>query len=146
MAERADWIEAGRIAKEAREFSKTLAKPGARILDIAEKVEAKIRELGAVPGFPVNISMDEIAAHYTPVPEDAIVLENQVVKIDIGTCYNGAIGDTAYTVDLSGRYSELVKAAREALDNAIKLLSPGTCLGEIGRTIQETIQIGRAHV
>jgi methionyl aminopeptidase len=67
------------------------------------------------------------------------VLEDQLIKIDIGTCYNGAIGDTAYTVDLSGQHSELVKASREALDNVCRMIGIGVTLGEIGRTIQETI-------
>ncbi len=134
-----DWIKAGKIASEAREFSRQLVKPGTRLFDIAEQVENKIRELGGVPGFPVNLSLNEVAAHYTPVPSDEIVLEDQVIKIDIGTCVNGAIGDTAYTVDLSGKYSELVRASREALANVEKILGVGTSLGDIGKTIQDTI-------
>jgi len=135
-----DWVKAGKIAAEAREYSKTIVKPGAKLLDVAEKIEAKIRELGGDIGFPVNLSMNEVAAHYTPTADDDTILDSQLLKVDIGTCYNGAIGDTAYTVDLSGQYTDLVKASREALDNAIKLLAPGTTLGEIGKTIQETIQ------
>jgi methionyl aminopeptidase len=135
-----DWLKAGRITAEVREFSRPLVRKGAKLIDIAEQVEAKIKELGAVPAFPVNLSMNEIAAHYTPVPDDQLVFEDQVVKVDIGVCYNGAIGDTAYTVDLSGKYSEMVKASEEALGNVIKIIRPGTTLGEIGRTILETIQ------
>jgi methionyl aminopeptidase len=135
-----DWIKSGKIAAEVREYSKTLIKPGEKIIDIANKIETKIKELGAIPGFPVNISMNEIAAHYAPIPNDEIILDNQIIKIDIGTSYNGAIGDTAYTIDLSNKYSELVKASREALNNVIKILQIGVSLGEIGKTIQETIQ------
>lgn len=135
-----DWIKAGRIAAEVREWSRTLVKPGAKLLDIAEAIEEKIREKDAIPAFPVNLSMNEVAAHYTPVKDDPTILEDQVIKVDIGTCYNGAIGDTAYTVDLSGKYTDLVKASREALTNATKVLQIGTTLGEIGRTINETIQ------
>ncbi|MBN2457644.1 type II methionyl aminopeptidase [Candidatus Woesearchaeota archaeon] len=140
MADYNDWLRSGSIASKAREYSKTLIKPGAKLLDVADRIEAKIRELGAEPGFPVNISLNEIAAHYTPVPDDELVFSDQVVKIDIGTSVNGAIGDTAYTIDLSGRYSELVKASNEALSNVIKILQIGTTLGEIGKTIQETIE------
>jgi len=135
-----NWLKAGQIAAEVREFSKQLIKPGAKLLDIANKIENKIRELGAVPGFPVNLSMNEIAAHYSPVFEDPTILEDQIIKVDIGVCYEGAIGDTAYTVDLSGKYNDLLKASRDALNNAIKILRIGTTLGEIGKTIQETIQ------
>jgi len=135
-----DFIKAGEIAAKAREFSKTLVKPGAKILDIANKVEDKIRELGGIPGFPVNTSLNEVAAHYAPVPNDETILKDQVIKIDIGTCYNGAIGDTAYTVDLSGKYTDIVKASKEALLNVRKILAIGVNLGEIGKTIQETIE------
>jgi len=135
-----DWIKAGQIAAEVREYSKTIIKPGVKLLDIAEQVEAKIRELGAEPGFPVNLSSNEVAAHYTPTADDATIVEDQLLKVDIGTCYNGAIGDTAYTIDLSGQYTELVRASREALDNVCKMIGLGVTLGDIGKTIQDTIQ------
>jgi len=135
-----DWIKAGKIASDVREFSKSLVKPGAKLLDVADAIENKIRELGAVPGFPVNLSSNEVAAHYTPVADDETILDDQVLKVDIGTCYNGAIGDTAYTVDLSGKYADLVNASREAIDNVCKIIQIGTTLGEIGKTIQDTIQ------
>mgnify|MGYP003971838673 CR=1 FL=1 len=135
-----DWIKSGKIASEVRKYSKSLIKPGNKIIDIGNKIEQKIIDLGAAPAFPVNISMNEIAAHYAPIPNDEIILDNQIIKIDIGTSYNGAIGDTAYTIDLSNKYSDLVKASKEALNNVIKILQIGITLGEIGKTIQDTIQ------
>lgn len=135
-----DWILAGKIAAEAREYSKQLVKAGARLAEVAEQIEEKIRSLGAVPAFPVNISMNEIAAHYAPVFQDELVFSEQLVKIDIGACVNGAIGDTAYTVDLSGRHQDLVKAAEDALAAAIKEVSAGVTLGAIGRAIGESIE------
>lgn len=140
MASRQDWIKAGSIASEVREYSKTLIKPGAKLLDIANKIEDKIRELGAVPAFPVNLSSNEVAAHYTPAYNDETVLDKQVLKTDIGVCYNGAIGDTAYTIDLSGKYGKLVEASKAACEAAIKACRIGATLGEIGRAIEETIK------
>jgi methionyl aminopeptidase len=140
MEDYKDWILAGKIAAEVREYSKNLIHPGEKLIDIAEKIEGKIKELGAQPAFPVNLSMNETAAHYTPVTGDKIILNDELLKVDIGTSVNGAIGDTAYTIDLSGKYSDLVKASAEAVDNAAKIIQIGTSLGEIGKTIQETIQ------
>jgi methionyl aminopeptidase len=134
-----DWLKAGRIAGEAREYAKTIIRPGKGILEAAEMIEAKIALLGAMPAFPVNISFNDIAAHYTPIHSDDIVFLDQVVKVDVGVCFNGAIGDTACTIDLSGKHSEMVKASEEALSNALKMMVPGTRIGEIGRTIMETI-------
>lgn len=134
-----DWVTAGRIASEVREYSKTIIKPGVRLLDVAEKIEAKIRELGAEPAFPVNLSHDSFAAHCTPAPDDATVLSNQLLKVDIGVSYNGAIGDTAYTFDLSGKYAKLVEASQKAVENAVRIIKPGVTLCEIGRVIEDTI-------
>jgi methionyl aminopeptidase len=137
--ERHLWIKAGKIASEVREWSKSLFKPGAKLVDIANQIEDKIRECGAVPGFPVNLSINQAAAHYTPVLNDNIILKDQVIKVDIGVCYEGAIGDTAYTVDLSRKYSKLVEASEKALKNAQTILKIGTQLGEIGKIIEDTI-------
>ncbi len=134
-----DWIKAGKISKEVREYAKTLVRPGMKLIDVAEKIEAKIIELGGSVGFPVNISLNDVAAHYTPVFDDTLEFKDQVVKIDIGVCVNGAIGDSAFTVDLSGNYEKLVNASEEALKNASSILKPGVTLGEIGRTIYDTI-------
>ena len=51
-----DWIKAGQISAEARELGRKIAKPGTPLLEIAEKVEAKIFELGGKTAFPVNLS------------------------------------------------------------------------------------------
>lgn len=53
---------------------------------------------------------------------------------------DGHIGDTAVTVDLSGKNTELVKASQEALDAALSVIKLGITLGEIGKVIQEAIQ------
>jgi methionyl aminopeptidase len=135
-----DWLKAGRIAAEVRESSRTLIKPGTRLLDIANEIEASIRKKGAVPAFPVNLSLDETAAHYTPIADDPTILDTQVIKVDIGVSFKGAIGDTAYTVDLSGQHKGLVKASEDALKAAMKMMQPGTRLGDIGKAIHETIQ------
>ena len=133
------WIKAGQIASEVREWSKSLIISGAKLLDIANAIENKIREKGAFPAFPVNLSLNEIAAHYTPVLNDSIVLSDQILKVDIGVCYEGAIGDTAYTIDLSGKRTKLVEASHHALANAAKILKIGLPIAEIGRVVEETI-------
>ncbi len=135
-----DWKKAGAILKEAQDYSRSILKPGMKVYDFCEKVEERIRSLGAIPGFPVNVSFNDIAAHYTGVLGEELIFEDQLVKIDIGTCYNGAIGDAAYSVDLSGRYTDLVKASAEALANVEKIIQVGTTLGEIGKTVIDTIQ------
>jgi methionyl aminopeptidase len=135
-----DFREAGIIASRVREDSKKLIIVGTSLLDIAETIEQMIEEEGAKPAFPVNISINEIAAHYTPESESAAELgEKDVVKIDVGVELNGALADTAYTTDLSNEFEQLVVAADKALAAAISMIKPGVAVGEVGETIEKTV-------
>lgn len=133
-------VKAGEIAKRVREESVRLVKPGARLIDIAEAVEKRIRELGGEPAFPVNIGINDIAAHYTPVPGDSSVIpDGSVVKIDIGVHVDGYIADTAITIALNPALEPLLEACRRALEKALEVVKPGVRLGEVGRVVEETI-------
>jgi methionyl aminopeptidase len=134
------YIKAGKIAAEALVFGKEQIKKGASLLTITERIEQKIKQLNGNLAFPVQLSCNEIAAHFCPEKDDKIMLENQLVSLDIGVHINGFIGDCACSVDLSEKYKDLVKASEEALKAATKILQIGTKIGEIGKTIQETIE------
>ena len=136
-----EFEQAGKLAAKIREESKKLINIGEGVLDIAETVEGMVKEEGAFPAFPCNVSLNDIAAHYTPEAEDTHTLgENDMVKVDFGVDVNGAIADTAYTVDLSGKNGELVKASEEALAKAIEAIKPGVKVGEIGGVVEDTIK------
>ncbi len=129
--------KAGRIAGEARELALRKTRPGVKLLDIAEEVKAYIIRKGAQPAFPLNVSVNDIAAHYTPTYNDERVIgKDDLVKLDVGAHVDGYIGDTAAT--WSARPHDLVKAVERVLKDAIKILKPGTRVGEIGTTIQES--------
>ena len=133
------WKQAGHIAAQALEYGRLLIKPGAKIRDVCDAVDKKIIELGAKPAWPTQVGCDEIAAHQTPDPDDDAIFENQVICLDVGAHVDGFVGDNAVSVDLSGKYSDLVKASKEALDTAIKMLAPGVEILSIGKAIQEVI-------
>lgn len=135
-----EWIRAGNIAAQTLAHGKALIKKGNSLLSVADACDAKIRELGAIPAFPSQISCDDIAAHYCPDDTDKTVFDSQLVSLDVGACLNGAIGDNATTVDLSGNYTDLVKASQDALRSAIAIAQIGTSVGEIGKAIQDAIQ------
>lgn len=133
-----DFRTAGKIAAKIREESKRLIMVGESFLDIADTIEQMIEKEGAKPAFPVNISPNDIAAHYTPaIDETRTIEENDFLKIDLGVSVNGAIGDTAYTIDLSGKNPQLVAAAEEALDAVIKAIKPGVKVGDLGAITEE---------
>jgi len=139
--EKSKILKAGNIAKQVREFAKSIIKPNAKLLDIAEKIETKIIELGAKPAFPVNLSINEIAAHYTPSYND-ISLARGLLKVDIGVQIDGEIADTAFSLDLenSKENKKLIEASEKALKNVIQNVKIGISLGEIGKTVQQTIE------
>ncbi len=130
------YLEAGKIAKQVLEYGCALVKESMLVVDLAEKIEAKIFELGAKPAFPVNIGINEVAAHYTPAKSDVSKIKlNDYVKIDIGVHLDGYIADTARTVRLAGR-DKLIECSEKMLSEALKLFVPGTKLGEIGETVE----------
>jgi methionyl aminopeptidase len=136
-----EFAEVGKIAARIREESKQLVNAGEGLLDIAETIEGMIREQGCDPAFPTNVSVNEIAAHYTPEQGDKTLLgEKDIVKVDLGVEMNGAIADTAYTIDLSGNYAKLVEASEKALEMAIAAIKPGVTVGHIGGVIEDAIK------
>ncbi|MCD6549289.1 type II methionyl aminopeptidase [Candidatus Micrarchaeota archaeon] len=132
--------EAGRIAELIRKESLKLVIPGQPVLDIAETLEQMIVENGGRPGFPVNVSINHIAAHYTPSSDETTTInDNDIVKIDFGVHINGCISDNAITIDLSDEHGDLVEASKLALDNALSTMRAGKTVGEIGKVIEDTI-------
>lgn len=133
--------KAGKIAKKIREEGPKLIKPGTKLKDIAETLEDKIKELGGIPAWPVNISINEVAAHYSPSQEDeAEIKEGDLVSLDIGVSIDGYIADTAVTIFLDENDKKLVEATDKALEEALKMVKPGTDVAEISAKIEEVIK------
>ena len=135
------YIKAGKIASETVKYARTIIKPGMPLLEIAEKIEAKILELGAKPAFPVNLSINEIAAHSTPSFNDAAAASG-LLKVDIGVHIDGYIADNAFSLDMenSEENKNLIKAAESALNSALDKFKIGAKLSEIGKVIEESIK------
>lgn len=136
------YIKAGEIAKKAKEFSRGLLKEGALLLDIADKTEEKIIELNGKLAFPVNISINEIAAHHVPtINETAMLKKGDLVKIDLGVHVDGYLSDTAYSVSIGADElnEKLIATGEEALAKAIEIAKAGIQVSEIGENISSII-------
>jgi len=136
--------KAGQIAKQTVEYGKSMVKKDMKLLEIAEKIESKIIELGGKPAFPVNLSMNETAAHATPLWNEQETAKG-LLKVDIGVHINGEIADTAFTIDLENNEEnqDLIRTSQEALANAIKIIKnkkTNTKIREIGKAIEDTIK------
>lgn len=136
---RQNFIRAGAIAGQVRAYGKSLISKGASYNQILLKIRQKIFELGAIPAFPPQIALNDVAAHFLTEPGQDIILSDELVKLDVGVCVEGAIGDCATSVDLSGKNQHIVDAAEAALYAAEGILKVGLPIKEIGRVIETTI-------
>ncbi len=135
-----NYIKAGKIASEVREYARTKDHTGKTLSEICNDVENAIIKKGGEPAFPVNVSLNDIAAHYTAEPNDPTVVKNtDVLKIDVGVHIDGYIADTAVTVSYDSKYQDLIDIAQRALDEAIGIARSNTRVSDIGRIIEKTI-------
>ena len=136
-----DYQKAGQISKTVKEYAKTIIKDGVLLVEIAEKIESKILEMGGEIGFPVNLSIDDVAAHYTPSMRDDKKASG-LIKIDVGVEINGCIADSAFSMDLTSdkKYTKLIDASEQALKKAIEYVQKNkekSIISNIGKEIQE---------
>lgn len=135
-----NYVEAGLVVQKARKKAEKISEPGANLKVIAEEIEGLIRDEGLEPAFPVNLSIDDEAAHYSAAPNEARELKaSDVVKIDIGAHKDGYIADSALTVNPSGENQELIDAAEDALQEALDFIEPGVTIGELGTKVQNSV-------
>lgn len=111
------------------------------IIKVCEKAEELIRSKGAKPAFPCNVSINEIAAHYTSPPGDKRTIpENSLVKVDIGAHVDGYVTDTAVTVCFNHELRDMVETAEQALKKAIEIIQPNMSTSKIGAVIEQAIK------
>lgn len=133
------YLRAGEVHKEACEIARNRVDEGVKHLDVAEEVESYIRENAGL-AFPVNISINEEAAHRTPKPSgDAVFHENDVICIDIGVHIDGFIADGAFTIDLSGEFKGLTDATTKALNAAVDTVESGINVRYLGSIIEDVL-------
>ncbi len=132
---------AGEIASRVRDEMQKITRVGMPLIEVCEKAEEMIRRMGGRPAFPCNISVNEIAAHYTSPPnDDKRIPEGSLVKIDIGVHIDGYIADTAATVCFNPIYEMMVRAAEMALEEAIKIIRPGLPISHFGSDVEKVIR------
>ncbi len=133
---------AGAVSREARELAVSLVKEGALLLDVAEEVEGLMAKRGLRPAFPTCISIDHVAAHYSPTHDDSLHFRRgNVVKLDLGAQLDGWIADTAVTVEVGTRnWTELIRGSELALQTAIEAVRGGVPTRTLGEGIQRAIE------
>jgi methionyl aminopeptidase len=131
----------GNILRETREEMRTFVRENMPILQVCEKAESLIREKGGKPAFPCNVSINEVAAHYTSPPNDEQKIpENAVVKVDMGVHVDGYVTDTACTICFNPEYRSMQVAAEHALAAAIENIHADMATSKIGAIIEKNIK------
>jgi len=131
----------GKILRETREEMRNFVRENMPIIQVCEKAEALIREKGGKPAFPCNVSINEVAAHYTSPPNDVRrIPEKALVKVDIGVHVDGYVTDTAFTACFNIDYTNMQSAAEHALKAAIDNIHADMSTSKIGAIIEKTIK------
>lgn len=131
----------GKILRETREEMRGYVRENMPIIDVCEKSESLIRAKGGKPAFPTNVSINEIAAHYTSPPGDKKTIpQNSVVKVDIGVHVDGYVTDTAFTACFSPEHKRMTETAELALKTAVDNVHGEMPVGRIGSLIETAIR------
>lgn len=135
-------LRAGKASMEARERAAELVDEGVLLREVADEVEDLMARRGLRPAFPTCLSIDHIAAHYSPTHDDALRFRRgNVVKVDLGAQSDGWVADTAMTVEVGTRnWTNLIRASELALETAIEGVVPGVETSLLGAGIQRAIE------
>ena len=131
----------GRILRETREEMKALVREKMPIIEVCEKTESLINKKGGKPAFPCNVSINEVAAHFTSPPNDERrIPEKSVVKVDLGVHVDGYVTDTAFTVCFNAEHKKMTDAAEFALKTATENIRAEMPTSKIGGLIENAIK------
>ncbi len=131
--------KAGSIASKMKDLAKKQIKDGAKAINIAELIEEEIKKEAGL-AFPVNVSVNDIAAHYTPDINDTLVFKTgDLVKVDLGVQVDGYIADTSVCMRIGENSDPLLKASEDALEAFIKEVAPEKTVAELSKIVEETV-------
>ncbi|EGG14684.1 methionine aminopeptidase 2 [Cavenderia fasciculata] len=138
---------AAEVHRQVRKYVQGIVKPGISLLSLVESLETASKTLIEANGlkagiaFPTGVSINHIAAHYSPNTGDKTVLKyDDVLKIDFGTHVNGHIIDCAFTVNFNPKFDPLRLAVKEATNTGIREAGIDVRLCDIGAAIQEVME------
>ena len=111
--------EAGRIVALCHEEMKKQVRPGISTKELNDICEKIILEHGATPsfkgynGFPsaVCASINEVIVHGIPSSKQ-ILKQGDIIAIDIGACYKGYHGDSAWSYAVDRKSTRLNSSHR----------------------------------
>ena len=140
---------AGTVVALVHKRLKEEIKPGMTTKHIDQICEEVIRENGCTPsfkglyGFPGSVctSVNEVLVH--GIPGSQILKNGDIISVDVGACYKGYDGDSAWTFlvgDVDEKTRDLCRVTEEALYKGLEQVRPGNRIGDISWAIQSYVE------
>lgn len=137
---------AGEIVGKTHHYLEQYIKPGITTKELDRLAEEYILSQGCTPsfkglyGFPgsICISVNEEVVH--GIPGNRKLKGGDIVTLDIGACYKGYHGDSAWTYavgKISPKKEALMKHTEEALFAGLSVIKDGCRVGDIGNAVEE---------
>ena len=138
--------EAGHIVYLTHQYLRPHIKAGIKTKELDRLAEEFIRSKGATPsfkgyeGFPSTlcISINDEVVH--GFPSDRVLQDGDIISIDIGACYKGYHGDSAWTYtvgEVSDDAKYLLEHTEKALYEGIKQAKVGNRIGDISYAVEK---------
>ncbi|HIU23095.1 MAG TPA: type I methionyl aminopeptidase [Candidatus Fimihabitans intestinipullorum] len=138
--------KAGKIVGDTHNYLKQFIKPGITTKELNRLAEEFILNSDATPsfkglyGFPAGccISVNEEVVH--GIPGNRRLKEGDIVSIDIGACYHGFHGDSAWTYpvgNISHPKARLLRDTEQALMEGLSVIKNGAHVGDIGYAVEK---------
>ena len=140
---------AGKVASKTLDMITDYIKPGITTEKIDHMCYEFIKDNGghSAPLFyrgykkSVCTSLNHVICH--GIPSDRTLEEGDILNIDVTAIVNDYYGDTSrmFAVgEISVKAKNLINSTYESMMNAIKILKPGSKLGDIGYEIQSYVE------
>ncbi len=139
--------EAGRIVGLTHKYLQQFIKPGISTKELDRLAKSFIESKGCtcsfegLYGFPgsICISVNNEVVH--GIPSHRKLREGDIVKLDIGACYQGYHGDSAWSYIVgtprSLKDEKLLKETEEALMAGLAAIHDGCSVGDIGHAVSK---------
>lgn len=137
---------AGQIVGDTHKYLIPFIKPGITTKELDNLAHKYIISRGATPsflgyeGYPGSIctSVNEEVVH--GIPSNRKLKNGDIISIDIGACYKGYHGDSAWTYTVGHVNKEaldLMKHTEESLFAGLSVVKEGAHIGDIGYAVSE---------
>ena len=137
---------AGNIVYETHQYLSPFIKEGITTKELDTLAEEFIRSKGATPSFKGY--NDYLASICTSINEEVVhgirskrrLRNGDIISIDIGACYKGYHGDSAWTYavgEVSEKRKYLMEHTEKSLFVGLSMVRPGNRIGDIGAAIYE---------